>query len=597
MFVHPPRALAVVLLILGAAAALAAQKPAAAPPEPVAVDFYALGPDGPVFDLRRDEVTLKIDGRTRKVRALRYVGLPLADASLPGEEPPELDPPFGTNLPDVAGRWVSIIVDHESIRPGTERDALGAVIRLVNNLGARDRVSLVTMPNGGVEIDFTEKHEQVADALRKFIGRAPRESTVQERSCRSRLLLNSMSDYIGGLADFEGPKAIVLVSSGMLNPRRDAPMTGPPGPCEIRMIYFQEVSRAASRARASMYVVQPDDVTMDPAKQVFVDRTLSRFAGSDEDRAGLESLAGVTGGEFMRIIGPDDNTLLQLVRASSGYYIATFEPEPGERNGAPHRVDISVARDRVRIRTRPEVFIPRPVTTKAAHASVTEMLRNGILYRALPLRTTAYPSLGENGKVKILAVVEGVEPDVKITEAVFGLIDSRDRLIARWTADARELASAPIVTAGEAVPGAYRLRVAAIDASGRRGTAEYDLVARLTDADPLSLSGLALGVSRDGAFTPKLVFGTDQAAVSYFEVYGRAPGDGVSVRLEVAAVPDGRALTTAAARVLPQGDRRLVVGALPIASLAPGEYVVRAIVSLEGRPVGRITRTLRKSPS
>ena len=128
---------------------------------------------------------------------------------------------------------------------------------------------------------------------------------------------------------------------------------------------------------------------------------------------------------------------------------------------------------------------------------------------------------------------------------------------------------------------------------------EYAFLAQLTEADPLSLSDIALGVSRDGSFTPKLVFGTDQAAVAYFEVYGRtASPDAVTVRLEIAETPDGRALSTAVPRVVNQGaDRRIVIGALPIAALAPGDYVVRAIVSVDSRPVGRITRTLRKSTS
>jgi hypothetical protein len=97
---------------------------------------------------------------------------------------------------------------------------------------------------------------------------------------------------------------------------------------------------------------------------------------------------------------------------------------------------------------------------------------------------------------------------------------------------------------------------------------------------------------------PKLVFGSDQAAVAYFEIYGRAPkSDSVTVRLEIADAPEGRALTTAVPRVVAQGDdRRLALGALPIAALPPGDYVVRAIVSVDGRPVGRLTRTLRKSP-
>ena len=589
------------LVVLGAAALLSAQtKPSGAEAgEPVAIDFFAVGPDGSVFDLRPDEVTIKIDSRVRRIRSLRYISFGASDpAGAVVEARADIDPAFGTNALAPDGRWVTVILDHESIRPGSERNAINAAIRYINTLGARDRLSYVRMPNGGVEIDFTTDHQRVIAALRRFLGSAPNDATEQERSCRSRLLLNTLSDYLRSLAPLHGRKNVVLLSSGILNSRRDAPMNAPPGPCEIRQIYFQEVSTAASIVRAHLYVVQPDDLKMDSPRQVFADRTASRFAGADEDRAGLESLAGVTGGDFMRIVGPDDQMLTNLTRGLTGYYIATIDVTAAERNAAMHRAEVAVSRDRVRVRTNPELLIPRDHAA-AANASTKEMLRNGLAYRALPIRVTAMASAGESGKVKILAVLEGVEPDVQFTEAVFGLIDARDRLVAQWTADDRERAVSPVITAGAGAPGPYRLRVAAIDTNGRRGATEFEFMARLVEADPLALSAMALGVSRDGGFVPKLVFGTDQAAVAYFEIYGRtSQPDSVTARLEVAETADARALASAVPRVVPQGEeRRIAVGALPIAALPPGEYVVRAIVSVDGRPVGRVTRTLRKSPS
>lgn len=588
----------VAVLACGLAVSVSGQKAPAA--EPVAVDFFALGPDGSVFDLRADEITLKIDGRgPRRIRSLQYVPLSQPDPSGLSIEPaPDLEPPFGTNAitPDV--RWVSIIVDHESIRPGAAGNAINAAVRFIRLLGPRDQVSYVTMPNGGVEIDFTTDHQRVIDALRKFVARGQREPTEQERSCRSRLLLNTMSAYLEGLAPVQGPKMVVLLSSGVLNPRRDAPALGPPGPCEIRQVYFQEVSTAASMARAHIFVVQPDDLHMDSPRDIFVDRTASRFSDADEDRAGLESIAGVTGGEFMRLVGPEDRQLTNRAQGLTGYYIATFDPAPSERNGAMHRVEISVRREGVRIRTNPELHIPR-AAERSADASPRDMLRNGRLYRSLPIRTTAFASDGPDGRVRVLAVLESVERDVQFAEAVFGLIDARSRLVAQWTANREELARSPVMTAGEGAAGPYRLRVAAVDTAGRRGTAEYEFIGGLTSADPLRLSSLALGVSRDGEFTPKLVFGSDQSAVAYFEVYGPAPRpESVTARLEIASTPDGRALTTAIPRVVPRGGERwMVIGAIPIAALAPGDYVVRAIVNLDGRPVGRVTRTLRKSPA
>jgi hypothetical protein len=320
----------------------------------------------------------------------------------------------------------------------------------------------------------------------------------------------------------------------------------------------------------------------------------------------------------MQIVGPEDNNLLGVAKATAGYYVATFDPEPSERNAATHRLDVSVTRDQVKVRARPEVIIPRVSPQKGRGAvSARDMLADptGAVYRGLPLRAVAYPSASEGGKVKILSVLETVERDVKIASAVFGLIDmKRNKLVVQWTANARELATQPIVTAGEAPPGPYRLRVAAVDSNGRQGTVEYELMATLTDAKPLTLSAIALGTSSEGGFTPKLVFGGDQAAATYFEVYGKPPTpESITIRLEVAASADDRTLQSAVPRIvtvppdrqptcdparasLPEcQERRMAVGAVPIASLPPGDYVIRAIVSVDGRPVGRVLRTLRKS--
>ena len=43
--------------------------------------------------------------------------------------------------------------------------------------------------------------------------------------------------------------------------------------------------------------------------------------------------------------------------------------------------------------------------------------------------------------------------------------------------------------------------------------------------------------------------------------------------------------------------RRVVTGVVPIAGLPPGDHVIRGVVLLDGKPVGQVTRTLRKARS
>ena len=77
----------------------------------------------------------------------------------------------------------------------------------------------------------------------------------------------------------------------------------------------------------------------------------------------------------------------------------------------------------------------------------------------------------------------------------------------------------PLMFAIVVPPAAYRIRLAATDAAGRNGTADYELAANLTSAGALKLSALLLG-SDTGGFKPLLQFGNEPSAMATFELYG-----------------------------------------------------------------------------
>jgi hypothetical protein len=105
-----------------------------------------------------------------------------------------------------------------------------------------------------------------------------------------------------------------------------------------------------------------------------------------------------------------------------------------------------------------------------------------------------------------------------------------------------------------------------------------------------------MGLSREGRFSPRLEFGTEASAMVHVEVYGASAGESVGAVFELARTANGPALValkgTFAATTDP--DRFLVSAALPIGALAPGDYVVRAIVAAQGKAGGRVLRALRK---
>src|SRR5688572_25619633 len=110
---------AVLIALLCAGTAAQEPSPSKRAGATVAVEFFANGPDGLVYDLRAEEVVLRVEGRPRDIRSLRFVSLPVRDPLAAGTAVSrDLDVPFGSNLPESPGRWVSLIVDHESIRAG-----------------------------------------------------------------------------------------------------------------------------------------------------------------------------------------------------------------------------------------------------------------------------------------------------------------------------------------------------------------------------------------------------------------------------------------------------------------------------------------------
>ena len=216
------------------------------------------------------------------------------------------------------------------------------------------------------------------------------------------------------------------------------------------------------------------------------------------------------------------------------------------------------------------------------------MLRDGRTYPDLPLRVVGLssPNPGDT-KLTVVALVEPLDRSVTLGSAAFGLIDERGRLVAQWTANARELGVLPVMSAGLASPGRYRMRVAAIDTTGRRGSADYELLAEAAPIDGLTMSTMVLGVSYERNFVPKLQFVSEPTANGSFEIFGSPSAGTLSVSMELATADDGPALVRVPGAIVATADtnRRRASGVVPIGQLAPGDYVLRAIVSLDGRPI------------
>lgn len=561
------------------------------------LDFAVVTADGrPVADLKAEEVTIRIGGKQRPVRSLQLIAVDDAHAAgADGAAKARLPQPFGTNAQSETGRLVVLIIDDDSFRSGREQPLRDAVSEFLARLSPHDRVSLVTIPYGGVKVPLTVEHSRIRTALLTIVGQAASGETGSALACRTRATLESLYGYLDSMGVRTQPSTIVFVSAGLAAPRRDAPITRAPGICELPVELYTRIGTVAGAARAHFYVVMLEHVNTRPAPQV-ENIAGTGFTGSDNPMEGLENLTGVTGGTLLNLTRNSGTALGQVFQETSSYYLATFDARPSDR-GRSHQVDLRVSRRNVGVRSRPEIsFAAADRMGARQDPSPRDMIASPTVFRDLPLRASAYSSNDPaTGKIKVVAMAEPIEPGVKLSAAVAGLFNREGRLVAQWAATAADLAAPTVVGALAAEPGGYRLRVAAIDSTGRAGTADYDVTAELADAGALLLSSVVLGVNRGANFVPRLQFGAEPVAIGIVEIYGGVPGARLSTALEISATLHGPPLVAVPLAISRAGEERYVAtGAIPLAALPPGDYIVRAMVGIEGQSLGRVMRTLRK---
>lgn len=546
----------------------------------VAIDFSAFGPDGlPITDLTPADVTLKIDGKTRAIRALDFISAT--------ERAPRVPEPFGTNTVPESARAVLIIIDDETLRPGREKDLKDDVRTFLGRLGGNDRVGLATVPYGGIKAHFTNDHNRILTALDPIVGRAPQNESASEAGCRSRSTLVALTSTLDSLSSGDAPVTVVLFTGGLVGPRgveslsRGGENFNTMGTCEVLTEHYNHVNAAVARSRAQLYVIMPE------------------LGADNSGRAGLEHLTGQTGAPLWNLRSSNDTAMDRVAAQSSGYYLARIEPDPTEAPETVRGYNVSSNKAGVTIRHRPQLQLRR--ATGAAPAtkvsSTIDMMREGRLFSDLPLRVSAATSRNPDGSLKVLAIFDAPGTP-SLNTAMVGLFDITGRMVASTTATAAELAANPIVAALSAPAGDYRLRVAAIDTQNRAGAADVDVNVALTDAGPLKLSSLVVGQNRPEGFAPRLEFTNEVTALAMLEIYGGTAGTAVGVAFEVATSLNGPAMVTmpGAFAATNEPDKFMVTAVIPVGALPPGDYAIRAIVAAKDQPGGRVVRSIRKLP-
>jgi VWFA-related protein len=619
--------------------------------ERVAIDVTVVDGRGrPVSDLRPEDFEVLVDGRPRKVvsaQFLRHAAETPEAPALPAAATPK-NPPFSTNA-DPPGRLIVLVPDVFNLSVGGARGAAEAAKRFLERLTPADRVALVTLPTGP-RVDFTSDHAKLREALGKVMGgsldrvRGMRYISMAEafasRSRSDRRLWNgainrecsgvrsqselgqcisemeneanqiytaaksntatsitALRGLMRALGSIEGPKTVVLLSQGLVT----GGSMGEPGADRE----LAPVAEDAARARVTLYTILIDRAFLDlinvsereaPATPVQDRRLLAD---------GLEAVTGYAGGQLYRVTVLADPGFERIAAETSAAWLLSIEPEAGDRDGKPHGLRVKVARDKTRTHARPQ-FVAAPAAaqplTSAQRARQALEAPLGVV--ALPVAVTTY-ALGqvEGEDIELaLAVEVGLEPAAPGLVLIWRATDEAGAVVGgevvegplkpvNWAGGAYYSASLAVK------PGSYLISVAVADATGRVGSVQHRDRAEFTPAGDLALSDLMLAEPerRAGGRAALNVDGRvrGRTLTAYLELRARQGGDGASptVRFEIApgtapgAEPTLRQEATVQAEAAP--GRFAAQATLDLAGLAPGPYLIRAVVGRQAYDVGR----------
>jgi len=598
----------------------------------ITVDVGAIDSRGqPVTDLHAPEFTVKIDGQPRRVVTADLVKYDYTPDSgitrRPEPKQQQFETLFTTNITQAEGRMIMIAVDQMNIRPGAARPILESAGRFLDRLNPADRVAFISYPDPGVVVDFTNDKQRLRLAMQKVIGTQSRfqgrrniglveaidiaqkgdDRRMQEvtnRECRGLLdmaleqcmrdivdesnsilwttrrdteaSLRGLREWLQHLSETEGQKTLILLSEGLVT---DSPSD------------LEDVVRAAMRGRVAVNVLLMDvprsDATQGPLPPTFTeDREL--------EIRGLNDLASLSRGSIFQVVGTADRAFERLASEISAYYLLSVEQAPSDNDGRNHRIDVSVQRRGVTLRSRQAFVLDPTGGRKTAEESLIESLRSPLAVAGVPLRLTSfiYQDPKASGKVRIVLAADvgqaGTAPGQYtmgfiVVDDLGKVVASRSEKLKLEPLEGRKNASLSYLDAVSVDPGVYDVRLAAVDADGRHGSVVREVNAWKMAGEEFTYADLVVNhaATASAGLRPDVEPHVDADGVAaYMELYAASEDTfkDVKVNFEIADDDSAPALLTMPVelRTGAQPTWRNALGFIGAEPLPAGRYVARA---------------------
>jgi VWFA-related protein len=615
------------------------------------------------------------DGRAQDLVQFSFVDIPVPPPTPSGTsgEAATVRSDVVTNANPLDSRLYAIVLDGFHVDPSRSTVVRKLARQFIeHSMGPNDLGAVLLLGEVRANQPFTSNKSLLLSAVDQFIGRksgspmssmmndallrppeagSPEDAESGARANEARIVFESIKQLCDRLGTTQGHRrAVVLFGEGVDFDTSDLigedkrPGAGGQGlkyePAKHAGTILQaeqDLFVAARRANVAIYAVDPRGNTMGEENMMQASSApgLGFIRETQRSQGTLRTFASETGGLAVVNTANIATGFAHIVQANSSYYVLAYNPSNVARDGAYHKISVTVNRPDVDVTARKGYFAPLdtkgpaatapPAATPAVSANAASSRMRDLLASQLPvsglgLEVTGGPVRSQGDKVLVALVVEIDTKGLPFTEANgqlsndieigFLAVDSMGKTQAanrsvgnlRLPAAQRSAVDGGLryVVEFPVSPGHYQVRAAAHESAGDGGgSAILDVDAlRLDPAKtPLSIGTILLTTTGAGAVpttgsypllksllpappTSSRSFTNRDTLVAFADVCDSQPGqtDKVDITTMVQTA-DGHevwrsTVTKDSADLALKKNGYGHLSEIPLSSVAPGRYVL-----------------------
>lgn len=361
-------------------------------------------------------------------------------------------------------RYVAYVFDDVHVATGDLLAVRQATGRSIDSLQATDRAAIYTTSGQG-EVDFTDDHAKLRDAVNKLsprpfgsasVNECPRMTyyladqiqnkdddralaavTADALECafgndgkfaqmarqmavstaarelnigdaETRLALTSLKDVVRRLAAVPGERVLVLVSPGFITPHYEYEVD------EIIDRAVRENTVVNALDARGLYTIIPNgDASEKGVKNTIAAgiEALYQTAGASADSDVMGELADATGGAFFHNNNDFDEGFRRVASAPEYHYVLGFSPQNLKTNGSYHKIKVTLnTTEKYSIQARRGYFAPKqpPGSEQDAKQDIEDAVFSQEEMHELPidLHTQFFKPTESDAKLTVLAHVD-----------------------------------------------------------------------------------------------------------------------------------------------------------------------------------------------